>query len=149
MAGALIAAVGVILLVIATTASALAAPVRTPHIVRHASVPAASCEFWTTDEGVSAVVVTSGSNCLNKPFTITASPYDGAVFTSFNDYLSQIGEFVAGPAKGPSLTGLTKVAAFNSDLTNHITTTVYSGPGNKNDGAAGAFSLLLGTGTPY
>jgi hypothetical protein len=108
-----------------------------------------TCEYWTTDEGVSAVVVTSGANCTNNPFTITAAPYDGATFENFNDYLSQIGEYVNGPAAGPSLTGLTKVVTFDNAYTNHIATTVYSGPGNAHDGAAGLFELLLGTGTPY
>jgi len=117
----------------------------------------ASCEYWTTDEGVSAVVVTSGVNCGTKSFTINAASYDGAVFsyldgeTAYNQFLTQIVEFVHGPAgapapfggSAPSVRGLKMIGSADNAFTNHVAVYVYSGPGDVNDGAAQAMDELI------
>jgi hypothetical protein len=117
----------------------------------------ASCEYWTTDEGVSAVVVTSGVNCGTKSFKINAASYDGAVFsyvdgeTAYNQFLTQIDEFVHGPASAPapfggsapSVRGLKMIGSADNAFTNHVAVYVYSGPGDVNDGAAQALDELI------
>lgn len=116
-----------------------------------------TCEYWTTDEGVSAVVVTSGINCGAKSFTISVAPYLGAVFsdldgeTAYNSFLSQIDEFINGPASAPapfggtapSVSGLTMIGSADSAVTNHVPVYLYEGPGDRNDGAAEALDAVL------
>ena len=122
-----------------------------------AAASPASCEYWTTDEGVSAVVVTSGVNCGAKSFTISVAPYNGAVFTddhgetAYNEFLSQITEFVHGPAGAPApfggvappVKGLTLVASADNAVTNRVAVYVYKGPGDVNDQAAEAITALI------
>jgi len=125
--------------------------------VEGAAATPGTCEYWTTDEGVSAVAVTSGVNCGAKSFTIRAAPYHGAVFsdihgeTAFNSFLSQIVEFINGPAsapapfggKAPSVSGLTMIGSADNEITNHVPVYIYVGPGDGNDGAAQALDLLV------
>lgn len=120
------------------------------------SRPAVStAEYWTTDQGVSAVVKTSGVNISKTAsFTISAAPYNGATFlpsdgnSAFNNYLQQIGEFVNGPGTAPA-GNLTLVWSGKNAYTNNVETYVYAGPGDKNDSAAQTIALLLKTGLPY
>lgn len=116
-----------------------------------------NCEYWTTAGDVSAVVVTSGANCGPRSFKISAVPYDGAVFsdtggaTAYNQFLSQISEFVHGPAsapapfggKAPSVRGLTLIGSADNEFTNHIPVYVYKGPGDIKDDAAQALDALI------
>jgi hypothetical protein len=117
----------------------------------------ASCEYWTTDEGVSAVVVTAGVNCGTKSFKINAASYHGAVFsyldgeTAYNEFLTQIVEFVHGPASAaapfggsaPSVRGLKMIGSADNAFTNHVAVYVYAGPGDVNDSAAQAMDALI------
>lgn len=97
---------------------------------------AGQCAYWTTDEGVAGVAVTSGVNCLNdKPFTLNVPPYNGATFANYNAFLSQVGEYVNGPGGiggGP----FTLIGSAKNVYTNNVPVYVYEGPGNVNDGAA-------------
>jgi len=118
---------------------------------------AGSCEYWTTDEGVSAVVVTSGVNCGTTSFKINAASYHGAVFsylhgeTAYNSFLTQIVEFVSGPGRAPApfggsepaVTGLKMIGSADNAFTNHVAVFVYAGPGDVNDGAAEAMNALI------
>lgn len=133
-----------------TAGIASAATAKAPHITK-----TATCEYWTSDEQVSAVVVTSGINCSpTASFTIDAPPYNGATFvasdgtSAFSNYLQQIGEFVNGPGKAPGVLSGQHVVIKNA-YTNNIATTVYEGPGNVHDGAYTSIVKLLQTGTPY
>lgn len=116
-----------------------------------------TCEYWTSDEGVSAVAVTSGANCGTKSFTIRAAPYEGAVFsdldgeTAYNSFLSQIDEFIYGPAsapapfggQAPSVSGLKMIGSADNAFTNHVAVYLYEGPGDANDGAAQELDELI------
>jgi hypothetical protein len=115
------------------------------------------CEYWTIDEGVSAVVVTSGVNCGTKSFKIDAPSYHGAVFsyldgeTPYNAFLTQISEFVNGPASAPapfggsapSVKGLKMIGSADNAFTNDVPVSVYKGPGDVNDTAAEALNALI------
>jgi len=117
----------------------------------------AGCEYWTTDEGVSAVVVTSGANCGTKSFRINSAPYHGAVFsyvhgeTAYNSFLTQMVEFVNGPASAPapfggsapSVEGLKLIGSADNEFTNYVPVYVYAGPGDVNDSAAEAMDALI------
>jgi len=122
-----------------------------------AASASAGCEYWTTDEGVSAVVVTSGANCGTKSFRIDSAPYHGAVFsyvhgeTAYNSFLTQMVEFVSGPASAPapfggnapSVKGLKLVGSADNEFTNYVPVYVYAGPGDVNDKAAEAMNALI------
>jgi hypothetical protein len=122
-----------------------------------AAAPRGTCEYWTTDDGVSAVAVTSGVNCGTKSFTIGVAPYQGAVFsdvggeTPYNEFLTQIIEFINGPATAPapfggaapSVKGLKMIGSADNAVTNHVPVYVYEGPGDVNDGAAQALDALI------
>jgi hypothetical protein len=122
-----------------------------------AAAAAGSCEYWTTDEGVSAVVVTSGANCGTRAFKINAASYHGAVFsyvhgeTAYNSFLTQIVEFVNGPGSAPapfggsepSVSGLQMIGSADNAFTNHVPVYVFAGPGDVNDRAAEAMNALI------
>lgn len=150
--------VGAILVGILILSGALAAVgIGTTYRAGGAAAAPGGCEYWTTDEGVSAVVVTSGVNCGTRSFKINAASYDGAVFsyldgqTAYNQFLTQIVEFVHGPASAPvpfggsapSIRGLKMIGSADNAFTNHVEVYVYEGPGDVNDGAAQAMDALI------
>jgi hypothetical protein len=155
LVGVLILSAGLATVGIGTSYAAPGAP-GAPGAPDAAAAPG-SCEYWTTDEGVSAVVVTSGVNCGTKSFKIDAASYDGAVFTdlhgetAYNSFLTQIVEFIHGPASAPapfggdapSVNGLKMIGSADNAFTNHVAVYVYSGPGDVNDGAAQAMDELI------
>lgn len=120
-----------------------------------ASATTATCRYWTTDEGVSALIVTSGVNCSKTAsFTIAATPYGGATFvpdsgqSAFGNYLGQIGEFIHGPGNAPK-TALSGKLVISNAYTNHVEVKLYRGPGDRNDRAYEALKALLTTGSIF
>jgi hypothetical protein len=134
--------------VIASAALAQAKPSRPASQVAAAGVlaPRPHCAYWTTNGGVAAVVRTRGFNCQHKKFSSTVPPYNGVTFDSFTDYLSQIGEYVNGPADGPNLRYDRLLWSGSDVYTNHEPVSVYLGP--SHDDSAVELAMLLYAGTP-